>query len=625
MCGIGGRVNTNTNNNINTRQFSKMIRALYHRGPDDEGAYINKNIGLGFRRLSIIDLNAGHQPMSNEDNSIWIVFNGEIYNFKDLREQLIKKDHKFKTNTDTEVIIHLYEDYGARCVEHLRGMFSFAIWDENKKRLFCARDRFGIKPFYYYSDNEKLIFASEIKAILENNNLDKTIDLWAMDSYFTYGYITSDHSIYKSINKLPPAHYLLYDHSNQNITINKYWDIQIEPDYSKNESYWKERLSEVFSEAVKIRLMSDVPLGAFLSGGIDSSSVVAMMATHSSGPVKTFSIGFEEESHNEIPIARTIAQKYNTEHYEHILKAESIDIIKEIVNSYDEPFADSSAIPTYYVSKFARQYVKTVLSGDGGDELFAGYNSYHKLNKIAANPLNNPIINKISAGINRMIPDYLYGKGLSYYYSKNPKYLPAYYEFWKDYERKKLYLNGLKGSLQNETAVEYKKRLIDQGNQHGFITNFQELDMITYLVDDILTKVDRASMMNSLEVRIPLLDHKLAELTFKIPPEIKYKHNQPKYLFKNTMAPYLTSEVLNHKKQGFGIPINKWFREDLNNYIIDQLDSNSNPLYSFVNKKYVKKIIHFHMKDKRDFSQKLWSLLYMSIWLKNQKEEINGK
>ncbi len=390
MCGIVGTLNFDKEKLVDSAVLKRMTDILFHRGPDDEGFYIQQNIGLGFRRLSIIDLNTGHQPLANSNNSVYIVFNGEIYNYQEQREILKKKGYQFKTLTDTEVILHLYEEYGVDCLQYLRGMFAFAIWDNNKKQLFCARDRFGIKPFYYYLDSQKFVFGSEIKAILKNEEIDKTLSYDAIDSYFTFGYITSDISIYKNIKKLQPGHYLLISFKDKvSIDIQRYWDIYFEPDYSKSQDQWKEEIESCLLETVKLHMISDVPLGAFLSGGIDSSSVVAMMAKNSNRPIKTFSIGFKEQKYNELIYAREIAVRYGCEHYEQIIEPESISLLPSLVSAFDEPFADSSAIPTYFVSKLAREHVTVALSGDGGDELFAGYSIYNYLNRINTSFFNS--------------------------------------------------------------------------------------------------------------------------------------------------------------------------------------------------------------------------------------------
>lgn len=619
MCGITGKIFFSKERNIEEAELKRMADIIQHRGPDDEGFYIHKNVGLGFRRLSIIDLHTGHQPLSNENESKWIIFNGEIYNFLQLRQQLIQKGYSFKTKTDTEVILKLYEEYGVHCVDFLRGMFGFAIWDDEKKQLFCARDRFGIKPFYYYKDNEKLVFGSEIKSILKSANIDKTLSDDALDSYFAFGYITSDLSIYKEIKKLQPAHYLLLSFKGQpTIEIKKYWDIVFEPDRCKSEKEWCDEIESALSESVKLHMIADVPLGAFLSGGIDSSSVVAMMAKNSKQPIKTFSIGFKEQKYNELQYAREVAEKYGCEHHEEIVEPESMSLLPKLVYAYDEPFADSSAIPTYYVSKLARKYVTVVLSGDGGDELFAGYDVYKHLKQIYSNPLNfkSPILNKFIWGnVHRLIPDHGKGKTTTYYYSKDKKLIPAHLSVWSRTERKRLLVNY--GFIDHTNVSEnFKERILKKRPDYDFISNMQSLDMQTYMVDSVLTKVDRASMLNSLEVRVPLLDHKFAELSFKIPWNLKFNHGNQKYIFKKAMTPYLPSSILNHPKQGFSVPLEFWFKDDLKEYVNDTLLSENSKLSRFLNKKYVTEIIHKNQKGTKDFSSRIWPLVFFEEWLK---------
>jgi len=619
MCGIAGKLNFDTQNKIAFPEIKKMTDVISHRGPDDEGFYISQNVGLGFRRLSIIDLTTGHQPLSNEDETIWIVFNGEIYNYQELRENLTKQGHVFKTNSDTETIVHLYEQHGTGCVQYLRGMFAFCIWDDKKKQLFCARDRFGIKPFYYYSDNEKFLFASEIKAILQDSTVDKDLSYDALNSYFAFGYITSDLSIYKKIKKLRPAHYLLLSF-NREVTIetHRYWNIQFDPNYSISEEQWAEELEQTFSEVVKQHMISDVPLGAFLSGGIDSTSVVAMMAKNSTRPIKTFSIGFREEKYNELVYARQTAKKYGCEHHEFTVEPDSVNLLPKLVCIYDEPFADISAIPTYYVSKFAREYVTVALSGDGGDELFAGYNIYSYLKRIRKYNFSSPAINTFIWGsIHKMVPEHVSGKGLMYFLSKNPNDLGAHVCIWTKNERKKLIIQD--GQQEVINASELFKRDILRESKKDFISNLQYLDLRTYMVDDILTKVDRASMINSLEVRVPFLDHKFAELSFKIPSQLKMKDQTKKYIFKHAMKPFLSANILNNAKKGFDVPLSAWFRGSLKEFVNDTLITNNPLLAGYLNKDYVRNVINDNTAGMRDFSRKIWSLLFFEEWLKQNQ------
>jgi asparagine synthase (glutamine-hydrolysing) len=623
MCGIAGKVNFDRSKNVDIQEIRQMTDSIRHRGPDDEGFYIQQNVGLGFRRLSIIDLSTGHQPIANEDESIWIIFNGEIYNYQELHDDLIGKGHVFKTKSDTETIVHLYEQYGTDCLKFLRGMFAFSIWDNKKQQLFCARDRFGIKPFYYYTDKEKFVFGSEIKPILKTVNIDKTLSYDALDSYLAFGYITSDLSIYRNIKKLQPGHYLLLSFKDKvSITINRYWEIQFEPDYLKTEAQWSQEIEECLSETVKLHMISDVPLGAFLSGGIDSSSVVAMMARNSSRPIKTFSIGFKEQKFDELIYADEIAKKYGCEHHELIVEPESISLLPKLVNAYDEPYADSSAIPTYYVSKMARENVTVALSGDGGDELFAGYDSYARYKKIYSSLLNfkSPFLNKMVWGnIYKMIPHTIKGKIFTHMLSQDRKYLGAGAVVWMKDERQKYLLND-DVSIDYERASEsFKEEILKKGSNNDFISNLQYLDLQTYMVDDVLTKVDRASMLNSLEVRVPLLDHKFAELTFKIPWNLKFNEGRRKYIFKQAMAPYLPESILKHPKQGFGVPISMWFKDNLKAYVNDTLQSNDCKLYNYIDKKYVHKTINGHETGMRDLSSKVWSLLVFNEWLKQNQ------
>jgi len=621
MCGIAGIVYFDKEKSIDPIVLKNMADIINHRGPDDEGFFIDQNIGLGFRRLSIIDLTTGHQPMSNLNNNIHIVFNGEIYNFKELRELLQKKGYLFITQSDTEVILHLYEEYGVDCVQRLRGMFSFAIWDKAKMQLFCARDRFGIKPFYYSLDSFGFLFSSEIKGILKSGEVDKTISSEALDSYFAFGYITSDLSIYKKIKKLQSGHFLLLSLRNRpTIEISKYWSIHFDPDYSKSEKQWIEEIQSCISETVKLHMVSDVPLGAFLSGGIDSSSIVAMMALNSTLPIKTFSIGFENKSFNELKFAREVAEKYGCDHHEQILEPESISLLPKLAQVYDEPFADSSAIPTYYVSKMAREKVAVVLSGDGGDELFAGYEIYQYLKRLYSCPLNfkDPNLNKLIWGnINNLIPSGFKGKGITHFLSNNKQYIGAHLTFWTNKERSQLILsNDKQGSNTSET---YKERLIEESAIEDIISSLQYLDLRTYLVDDILTKVDRSSMLNSLEARVPLLDHKFAELTFQIPSQLKFNGTNQKFILKKAMSPYLPESIMNRPKQGFSVPLTSWFKDDLNEYIKDTLISSNNLYSEYLNKNFVNKSVSNSFHSMRNLSNRTWSLLFFEEWLKINK------
>jgi len=619
MCGIAGRINFTKTHLVEFAELKAMTDAIVHRGPDDEGHFLDQNVGLGFRRLSIIDLHTGHQPLSNQEMDTWITFNGEIYNYQTLRAELIQKGHVFKTATDTEVILKLYIEYGEHCVDYLRGMFAFVIWDGCKKQLFGARDRFGIKPFYYYIDQESFIWASELKAINVAGGITKDISLEALDAYFAYGFILNDQSIFNQIKKLQPAHYfILKPFDDKKLTLRKYWEISFTPDYSKSEQYWIKAIQEALYESVKLELVSDVPLGAFLSGGVDSSSVVAMMSKASNTPVKTFSIGFKEKEYNELEYARMVAKKFNTDHHELIVEPESIGLLPKLVHAYDEPFADSSAIPTYYVSKFAREHVTVALSGDGGDEMFAGYYSYAKMMNMRNSRLGSSrFVTSLAKGIHDILPDHLYGKGFTYYLSRNNDAIGAYFCLWKDYERRKLYAGELFDQLKRSPAESKMISILNRSNG-DFLSRNQQLDMETYMVDDILTKVDRVSMLTSLEVRVPVIDHVFAELSFKIPSEYKLKGGSKKYIFKKAMEEVLPPEILSHKKQGFSVPFRLWFKDDLKEYLLDSIQHNSE-LRQYINVDYLYKTFDNHQKGMRDFSGKIWSVLFFNEWLKANK------
>ncbi|MGE5420375.1 MAG: asparagine synthase (glutamine-hydrolyzing) [Chloroflexota bacterium] len=624
MCGIGGLLYFDRTRNVESSVLKKMTAVMRHRGPDDEGYYTDGNAGLCFRRLSIIDLNTGHQPLTGEDSGITIVFNGEIYNFREQREHLQKKGYCFKTATDTEVILHLYEEYREECVQHLRGMFAFAIWDPRSKHLFCARDRFGIKPFYFYADDSKFVFGSEIKVILNAGDIDRSLSYDALDSYFAFGHISGDLSVYKSVRKLLPGYCLSVSMGDKVIVkTQKYWEISFEPDFSRSENYWMQEIENSLSETVKMHMMADVPLGAFLSGGIDSSAVVAMMAKNSLQPVKTFSIGFKNKDFNELPYARVVAEKYHCEHHEEIVEPESISTLPKLVSSFDEPFADTSAIPTYYVSKIAREHVTVVLSGDGGDELFAGYNHYSYLNKIHSFPINfkSPFLSRMLwGGLHKIIPKNVVGKNASYFLSTGKEFPGAYINIYSLEERKKLFLSDF-GKINFANGSElYKVGILKKSVAMDFVSNMQYLDLKTYMVDGILTKVDRASMMNSLEVRVPLLDHKFAELTFKIPSVMKFHGTEQKYIFKKAMSAYLPEIILNHPKQGFSIPLSLWFRDDLNEYVNDTLLSANPRIAAFLDKKFIKKVIAENNAGARNSSTRVWSLLFFEEWLNQNRK-----
>ncbi len=633
MCGIAGIIDISSS--PQKPLMEKMCGIMKHRGPDGEGYYMEGAVALGHRRLSIIDLESGKQPMSNEDGTIWITYNGEVYNFPELKKELQEKGHKFKTRSDTETIVHAYEEYGVKCLEKLRGMFAFGIWDDKKKRLFLARDRLGKKPLYYFSDSKKFIFASELKAILQDKRVNREINSKAVADYLTYNYIPFPETIFKGIYKLPPAHFMTVKivpgiQSSQgdikqaeclDFSVQQYWDIKYEPDYSLSEEDWADVLRENLKEAVRLRLISDVPLGAFLSGGIDSSTVVALMSMVQNTPVKTFSIGFKEEDFSEVKYARDVSKRFGTEHYEMIVEPDAMGILPDLAWEFDEPFADSSAIPTYYVSKMARQHVTVILSGDGGDEIFAGYRRYlwaRDMHRYDWLPIT---LKKILFGIPAvLLPDGMKGKGMLTHLSKSPFERYAGLNTFSDHS----YLNNLLSAdvitdlKQNYNGSNpnyvYLKGFYDVCKSDDYLTKIQYMDTKTYLADDILTKVDRASMLCSLETRAPLLDHKVVELAARIPSSLKINNNETKYILKKAMNGILPDEILYRKKMGFGVPLIHWFKKDLAEYARDIILSKQAVDRNIFNQNYIQSILKNHQKKGRDLSARIWALLFFEHW-----------
>ncbi|MCK4622625.1 MAG: asparagine synthase (glutamine-hydrolyzing) [Desulfuromonadales bacterium] len=632
MCGIVGILDGKQTPSRDLIQ--KMARIIEHRGPDGEGFHIEGPIALGHRRLSIIDLAGGAQPLSNEDGSIWITYNGEVYNFPELRKELRGKGHVFKTRSDTETIVHAYEEWGNDCPKRLRGMFAFAIWDENKKTLFLARDRMGKKPLYYHCDGRRFLFASEIKAILQDSQVERQLDPGALLDYLNYHYIPFPQTIFKGIKKLPPAHSLTVRIGGNSppeaagqgleLEVEKYWDIEYRPDHSLSEEDWAEALRAKLEEAVRIRLISEVPLGAFLSGGIDSSAVVALMSRVQSAPVKTFSIGFKEEDFSELQYARQIAELFGTEHHEYVVEPDAMEVLPRLAWEFDEPFADSSAIPTYYVSKLARENVTVVLSGDGGDETFAGYRRYRWANDMGRHDWLPDWFRKAAFGIPAsLMPEGMKGKGTLQHLSRDP--FERYAGLNTFGERS--YLNGLlSGDVLSGLQGESARNLPDYGAMrlyyeacrgHDYLTRIQHVDTKTYLAEDILTKVDRASMLCSLETRAPLLDHEVVELAARIPSTLKLKNGETKYILKKAMTGILPDNILYRRKMGFGVPLVHWFKKDLTSYARDILLSQEARERGIFDSASVEALLLNHQKKGRDLSARIWALLFFEHWCRN--------
>lgn len=623
MCGICGTVGYNKNTTIEESSIRKMCDAMKHRGPDDEGIFVDRNnpaVGLGHRRLSIIDLSqSGHQPMTNEDGSVWIVFNGEIYNFKELRSDLEKRGHKFKSNTDTETIVHLFEDYGAECVNYLRGMFAFAIWDKRKMALLLARDRIGKKPLLYCKQGESFYFASEFTSLLASEGVEKRINRQALDYYITFGYIPAPLTIYENVFKLQPAHVLILKEND--ITLRRYW----QPDYSSKINISEEeaatRLLTLLKEAVKIRLYSEVPLGAFLSGGIDSSTVVGLMS-QLSVRIKTFSIGFDEKDYSELKFAKNIADKFGTQHNEFVVRPNALEVLPLLVERYGEPYADSSCIPTYYLCRETRKYVTVALNGDGGDELFAGYERYQAMLISGIYGKAPKLIKKICSGLGQILPDSVDQKNklrrLKRFIEAADLPLKSRYTRWIsvfDTELKEgLYSKDFMMSLPVDRNPDLVTYYLDHPKVSGLLDALLKTDTFSYLPGDLLVKVDIASMANSLEARSPFLDHKVIEFAASLPEGYKMKGLIKKYILKKAITGFIPGENIHRQKMGFGMPIGKWFRQDLKDFLTDTLLSGASLKRGYFKPGVVQSMINEHLTGKRDFAFQLWSLLMLELW-----------
>ncbi|MCK4417010.1 MAG: asparagine synthase (glutamine-hydrolyzing) [Candidatus Latescibacteria bacterium] len=624
MCGICGIYNLD-GRPVDKGLLQRMNNTLVHRGPDDEGYYLSSKVGLGHRRLSIIDLDTGKQPMGNEDGSIQVVFNGEIYNFLELKKDLQGKGYHFRTGSDTETIIYGYEEWGEDFVRRIRGMFAIALWDARRQKLLLIRDRMGKKPLYYYRDKDRILFASELKALLEDKRIPRDIDQYALDSYLSFGYVPSPLSIFSAIRKLPPAH--LAVQSPGAFLVRQYWHLDMEREASPgSEEEVLEELRSLFDEAVRLRLISDVPLGAFLSGGVDSSAVVASMAgLMQNEPVKTASIGFSDKKFDELEYARVVANRYRTDHTEFVVNPDAPEVLDDIVWHLDEPFADASAIPTYYVSKMARRKVTVVLSGDGGDETFAGYIQRYHMNRLEdhirkkippffrqnifgpiaraypkADFLPRPLRLKCFLSNLSLELEQAYFRDMSFYFLPEMK--------------KKLYREQLSSELKHFNAFDILGKHFKANQNPDVTTRVQYVDIMTYLPEDILVKVDRMSMAHSLEVRSPILDHKLMEFVGRLPSSYKLRGSESKYIFKKMNENVLPRDILYRKKQGFCVPLAAWLRGDLKEFARETLFSSESSLGNYFNVAYVKDLWRRHQGGRQDYSAPLWGLMMFELW-----------
>lgn len=630
MCGIAGAAWTSNSVPFDPAVLQRMTNAIAHRGPDDQGRYqspadAGPGAALGHRRLSIIDLGGGHQPLSNEDGSIWIVFNGEIYNYQELQPALRKQGHVFRTSSDTETIVHLYEQYGPDCVRQLRGMFSFAIWDQNKRQLFLARDRLGKKPLVYRQEAHRLLFASELKALLQVPGVPRELDRTAVDSYLTYQYVPHPQTILNGYSKLPPAHWALF--RDGELKLERYWQPAYSPPPKAGEFPSKDaarrQLRETLTTAVRLRMRSDVPIGAFLSGGIDSTIIAGLMQSLSTRPVKTFSIGFPVAAFDERSYAREAAQHLGTEHHEQVVEPSALQILPKLIWHYDEPFADSSAIPTMYLSEMTRREVTVSLSGDGGDELFGGYQRYQavqvagwtdRLPSFVRGLLGAEIWQKFPASVRQNSKRRRLKRLLSAIALERRRRYLKWISIFDDERRASLYTPEFQASLGQFDPAEFLFAAYQECPERDFVTQTTCADVLTYLPCDILTKVDIASMAYSLEARAPFLDHQVVDLAARLPVEWKIQGRQGKQILIETFADLLPKRIQTRSKMGFGVPLDHWFRNELRPLLADVLLSSQSLGRGFFEPQQVRQLVDEHTRGTWDHSYRLWSLLVLELW-----------
>jgi asparagine synthase (glutamine-hydrolysing) len=618
MCGIAGKVDFH-DRPVDRELIARMCATLVHRGPDDEGIYVGPGIGLGQRRLAIIDLDrSATAPLANEDQTLWVTFNGEIYNFQELRRDLEQRGHRFRTHGDTEVLVHLYEEYGSDCVSRLRGMFAFAIWDARHKRLFAARDRFGKKPFVYARTSDGLIFGSEIKAVTVDPSVTIAPNYAAIDEYLTYQYVPSPLTAFEGIHKLPPGSFLICERGV--VRVERYWEPSLQPKIEGDEREIAAELVDRLRESVRLRMIADVPLGAFLSGGIDSSAVVALMAQESGSPVKTFSIGFEDQEFNELEYARLMAERYATDHHEMIVKSDAAGVLPLLVDHYNEPFADSSAIPTYHVTKMARAFVTVALSGDGGDENFAGYENYRIVNEWSfgdAIPaaVRQPIGRAVTAVIDALphtTSTSRASRAVAMLTGTLPDRFALQTAILKPQEKAAAYtakFRALAGNAIHPVALPWSQEMdpLDWMMRH---------DQTFYLADCLMTKVDVASMANSLEVRCPLLDHTFVELAAGIPASMKRDASGGKQIFRTAVRDLVPEAILRKKKSGFAVPLASWLRTDLLPLLRENLLDGRARARGLFEPAFIGRMVDEHVAGRRDWSTRLWALLFLEMWFR---------
>ena len=631
MCGVVGIYSFDKEQPINQAILEKMNLVQHHRGPDEDGVHIEPGVGLAHKRLSIIDLSHGQQPFKSDDGSVILIYNGEVYNFMSLRKELEATGHQFHTHCDTEVILHAWMEWGTECVSKLRGMFAFAVWDRNRQCLFLARDRLGIKPLYYtVTEKQQLLFASELKSIIAHPDSSKKMDPRAIEDYFALGYVPDPKSIFVGVKKLPPGHTLLIKRGEPMGEPREYWDIPFKPPVDGSEEDIAAGVVERLREAVEIRMVADVPLGAFLSGGVDSSAVVALMAKANADPVNTCSISFGDPKYNEAAFAQEVADQYKTNHYIEQVEPNDFNLIDTLANVYDEPYADSSAMPTYRVCELARKRVIVALSGDGGDENFAGYRRHRWANYEAQ------IRNRVPAALRKPLFGFL---GAAYpKLDWAPKVLRAKSTFQAlardtvegylhsvsvvpDHIRSKLFNDKFKAELQGYQAIEVFREHANRAPVEDALSMVQYIDMKTYLPGDILTKVDRASMAHSLEVRVPILDHKFMEFVSGIKPDLKLKGREGKYILKKGLEPLLSDNILYRDKMGFAVPLGNWFKGPLKQRVRDVVFSDSLAETGIFDQAYLQKIVDEHQSGVKEHSAVIWSLVMFDAFKRRVLDE----
>lgn len=628
MCGIAGIFDTRGRKPIDRDLLVRMTDALVHRGPDDRGFHVAPGIGLGHRRLSIIDLSPlGHQPLFNEDGSVCVVFNGEIYNFQELVDRLQTLGHRFRSRCDTEVIVHAWEEWQEACVQHFQGMYAFAVWDKKSETVFLARDRFGEKPLYYsLLDNGEFVFASELKSLLSNPAVRRDIDPYAVADYFSYGYVPDPRTIYRNVMKLPAAHMLTLRRGDPIGAAQPYWDVTFEAQPQRREVDLCEELVERLRKVVSMRMMADVPLGAFLSGGVDSSAVVAMMASVSQQPVNTCSIAFDDRAYDESEYAQKIANQFHTNHFSRTVAADDFELLDRLVTFYDEPFADSSALPTYRVCALARERVTVALSGDGGDEIFAGYRRYYwhrhedNVRKLLPAYLRGPLFGLAGALYPKLdrAPRWMRAKATLQNLARDT--ISAYFHSVSvvpNNVRHRLFSQSMQREFQGYEPIDVLRQHIARSQTDDPLSQIQYADLKTYLPGDILTKVDRASMANSLEVRAPLLDHDFVQWLATLPSPLKLKGREGKYIFKKALEPSLPRDVLYRPKMGFAVPLKAWFRGPLRERIRQVVTRGSLVESGFFDMSYLSRLVDEHQTGTFDHSSPIWSLMMFESFLRN--------